>query len=153
MFKMQVMTDGGNNIIEGIALIYMSVCMVFDIRRREIPLWLILFGMAAALGIDLWRIGEGAVTAAEMGLSLLPGIFFLLTGLLTGEKVGYGDGLLLLFAGLLLGAYRCFLALGAGLVFSAAVSLFLLLFRRADRNSRIPFVPFLVCGMGVVMFV
>lgn len=158
MFKMQVDIPKidiqmGNGAIEGIALIYMGACMVFDIRHREIPLLLIILGIAAAFGADVWRIKEGMVTVAEVGLSLLPGIFFLLTGFFTEEKVGYGDGLLLIASGLFLGAYKCFLALGIGLIFSAAVSLLLLLLRKADRHSRIPFVPFLVLGMGVVIFV
>lgn len=142
----------GNGVIEGITLIYMGVCMIFDIRRREIPLLLILFGIAAAFGVDIWRVRGDMITVTEMGISLLPGFFFLLTGFFTGEKVGYGDGLLLIVSGLVLGVYRCFLALGIGLVFSAAISLLLLLLRKAGRYSRIPFVPFLVLGMGVVMF-
>ena len=149
---MQIEMQMQNEIIKGIAVIYMSVCAIVDIRHREIPLLLLIFGIAAALGIDLWWIKEGVVTVAETGTSLLPGVFFLLTGFFTGEKVGYGDGLLLLAAGLLLGVYRCFLALGIGLLFSALISLFLLLLRRADRHSRIPFVPFLTLGMGVVLF-
>ena len=142
-----------NGVIEGIALLYMGVCMVYDIRHREIPLLILLFGIAAALGIDLWWIREGAVTVVETGAALLPGAFFLMTGFITREKVGYGDGLLLVILGLLLGAYRCFFILCIGLAFSAVVSLFLLLFRRAGRHSRIPFAPFLVLGMGVVSFV
>ena len=130
----------------------MGVCMVYDIRHREIPLLILLFGIAAALGIDLWWIREGAVTVVETGAALLPGAFFLMTGFITREKVGYGDGLLLVILGLLLGAYRCFFILCIGLAFSAVVSLFLLLFRRAGRHSRIPFAPFLVLGMGVVFF-
>lgn len=141
-----------NGVTEGIALIYMSVCAVFDIRHREIPLLLIIVGVMAALGIDIWWIGEGAVTVVETGIALLPGVFFLLTSSFTREKVGYGDGLLLIILGLLLGAYRCFFILSIGLIFSAVISLFLLLLHRAGRHSRIPFAPFLVLGMGVVFF-
>lgn len=139
--------------IEGTVLVYMGVCAVFDIRHREIPLLWILAGIVAAVGIDIWRITEGVFTAAEAGFSLLPGAFFLLTSFCTGEKVGYGDGLLLLAAGLFLGLYRCFLMLCIGLALSSCAALFLLLFKRADRHSRMPFAPFLLCGMGVLFFV
>ncbi len=139
-------------ITEGIALIFIGICAVCDIRRKEIPLPLILAGMTAAFGAGVWQMKAEGLTAAEAGMSLLPGMFFLLTGFCTGEKVGYGDGLILLAVGLLLGFYRCFLALCAALVFSAMVSLLLMVFHRADRHSRIPFVPFLGFGMGVVIF-
>lgn len=149
---MQIGAWEGNSVVEGVALVYMSVCMVFDIRRKEIPLLLIGLGTAAAFGINVWWIKEGDITIWEAGISLIPGIFFLLTSFFTGEKVGYGDGLLLIILGLLLGVYRCFCALSIGLVFSAVVSLFLLLLHRAGRHSRLPFAPFLVLGMGVVFY-
>ena len=152
MFKMRIDIWLGNGVMEGISLIYMSVCAVFDIRHREIPLPLILCGIAAAFGINIWWIMGGTVTVLETGIALLPGVFFLLTSFFTREKVGYGDGLLLIILGLLLGVYRCFFILSIGLVFSAAVSLFLLLLHRAGRHSRIPFAPFLILGMGVVFF-
>lgn len=150
MFKMWAMTE--SSIIEGSAMIYMGICAVFDIRHREIPLLWNLTGIAAAAGLEIWRIAEGLSTVAETGLSLLPGVSFLLTGFATGEKIGYGDGLILIAAGLFLGIYPCFLALCTGLIVSAAAALILLLFRRAGRNSRIPFAPFLLIGMGVVLF-
>lgn len=153
MLKMRIGIGTGNNIIEGMAIIYMSVCAIFDIRHREIPLLWILFGIAAAAGVDMWRITEGVFTITAVGFSLLPGAFLLLTGFCTREKVGYGDGLLLLAVGLFFGVYRCFLALCVGLVFAAGAALFLLVFRKAERSSRIPFVPFLLIGMGVVFVV
>ncbi len=153
MLKMRIGMETGNTIIEGIAMVYMGICAVFDIRHKEVSLLWILAGIAAASGFGIWRIALGAATVTGTGLSLLPGVFFLLMGFGTKEKVGYGDGLLLLAAGLFLGAYRCFLALCIGLAFSAATALFLLAFRKADRNSRMPFIPFLLTGMGVVIFV
>lgn len=153
MFKMRIGMETGNAVIEGIAFAYMCVCAAFDIRHREIPLLWILSGIAAAAGINIWRIAEGTVTITAAGLSLMPGIFFLFIGFGTKEKIGYGDGLLLLAAGLFLGVYRCFLALSIGLVVSAAAALFLLVLHKADRNSRIPFIPFLLTGMGVAFFV
>lgn len=107
----------GNGVIEGIALLYMSVCTVFDIRHREIPLMLIIFGTAAAFGVDLWQINGGVITMAEVGISLLPGVFFLLTSFITGEKVGYGDGLLLIAAGFFSVHTDVFLLLASGLYF------------------------------------
>lgn len=149
---MRIEIQTGNNVIAGIAIIYFGVCAVFDLRHREIPLLWILLGIAAATSIDIWQIKEGTVTITAVCLSLLPGIFFLLTSFCTREKVGYGDGLLILAAGLFLGVYRCFLAICVGLILSACTAVFLLLFRKADRHSRIPFVPFLLCGMGVLFF-
>lgn len=149
MFEMQI----GNIFMEVIFFILLCICSVFDIRKREIPLIILIAGILAGLGATLWQIRVGTASAIEIGESLLPGIFLLLLSFCTGEKVGYGDGLLLIISGLLLGFIRCFVILCISLMVSSAFALLLLVFRKADRNSRLPMVPFLAIGMGVSFFV
>lgn len=145
MFKVQI----ESNFIKCAVLIYLSVCTVFDIRKKEIPLILLGVGMAAAVGVTIWRIGNGTVFAAQIIWSLLPGLFFLLVSWCTKEKVGYGDGILLLITGLMVGFYLCFTDLCISLFLSSFFGVLLLFFHKAQKNSRIPFVPFLTMGMGV----
>lgn len=146
-----VRTQSG--IMQIIALAFIGICAVFDMKKKEIPLILAITGILAALGINLYQIGNGTQSLLEMAFSLLPGVFLLLISFLTREKVGYGDGLLLLAAGLFIGFYQCLLALCFSLIFSSVFGVLLLLVRKADRSSEIPFVPFLVIGMGVGFFV
>ena len=145
MFKMQI----ESNFIKGAVLIFLSICTVFDIRRKEIPLVLAGAGMTAAVGFMIWQKGNGTVLAEQILLSLLPGLFFLLVSWCTKEKVGYGDGILLLITGLTVGFNQCFTGLCISLFLSAFFGVLLLLFHKAQKNSRIPFVPFLTMGMGV----
>ena len=84
-------------------------------------------------------------------LSLLPGLGFFLLSFLTREKVGYGDGWVLLMIGLFLGVYRCFLILLIGLMSESVVAIVLLTLGKINRDREIPFVPFLLLGMGVVV--
>ena len=147
MFKVQI----ENNLIKGAVLIFLSVCTIFDIRKKEIPLVLAGAGMMAAVGFMIWRIRNESIYAAEILLSSLPGLFFLLAGWCTKEKVGYGDGILLLITGLMVGFNQCFTGLCIGLFFSAIFGVLLLLLHKAQKNSRIPFVPFLTMGMGVCL--
>lgn len=152
MFKMQI----GNIRIspaEGIAFIFLCICAFFDIRKKEIPLGLMISGMAASVGFCLWRIGEGGISVVQAGISLLPGLFFLLVGRCTKEKVGYGDGLMLTVIGLITGGYQCFAVLCSALVFSAVFGLVLLILHKAEKDSRVAFVPFLVIGMGVIFWI
>lgn len=69
----------------------------------------------------------------------------------TGEKVGYGDGWTLMMIGLFLGAYRCFLILFAGLLAESAVAAVLFALKKIGRDKEIPFLPFLLLGVGVVV--
>lgn len=141
MLKMQIE--------KGVVLVFLSICTVFDIRKKEIPLFLAGMGTMAAVGFTIWRIGNGTIFAAQIILSLLPGLFFLLAGWCTKEKVGYGDGILLLITGLMVGFNQCFTGLCIGLFLSAFFGVLLLFLHKVQKNSKIPFVPFLTMGMGV----
>lgn len=139
--------------VKGGVFIFLSICAVWDIRKKEIPLVPALISLMAAAGVNLWRIRNESLSVLQVLGSLLPGIFFLTAGWCTKEKVGYGDGLLLLITGLMVGFYRCFSGLCIGLFLSAIFSAFLMLLHRAEKNSRIPFVPFLTIGMGVCFII
>lgn len=145
MFKVQI----ESNFIKCAVLIFLSICTIFDIRKKEIPLIPAGAGMTAAVGLTIWRIGNGSIFAVQILLSLLPGLFFLLVSWCTKEKVGYGDGILLLIIGLTVGFNQCFTGLCISLFLSAFFGVLLLFFHKAQKNSRIPFVPFLAMGMGV----
>lgn len=139
-------------VIGGILCSFLAVCALFDIRKKEIPLRMVTAAMLLAAGWNLWRIAEGKLSVGEAGAAVLPGIFFLIIGFCTREKIGYGDGLLLILSGLCIGLHRCFFGLCIGLFCSCAAALFLLGTRRADRNTGIAFVPFLAIGMGAAFF-
>ena len=149
MFEMQI----GSSFMKGTVLFFLGICAVYDTRKKEIPIVLVVMEIFAALGVNLWQIGKGTLTIAAAGFSLLPGIFFLLISFCTREKVGYGDGLLLIMTGLCIGFAQCFLGLCIGLVLSSVFVLTLLVLHKAEKNSEIPFVPFLTIGMGVSFFI
>lgn len=138
---------------EALALVLLCICSVFDIRKKELPLMILITGFLAALGTNMWYIYKGLETVSGIAESSLPGMLFLLLSFCTREKVGYGDGLMLIILGLFLGFFRCFLILCIGLIFLSVLALILLIFRKAGRNSRLPLIPFLTIGMGVSFFV
>ena len=105
--------------------------------------------LAAAAGQDIYR---RQVSPAEGGdlymeaAALLPGCGLCLLAGLSDGKVGWGDGLCTLILGLLAGAGPCIFAVSAGLLLLSLLCVFLLALRKADRNSRMPFLPFLAAG-------
>ena len=114
---------------------------------------MILVGIISSLGVNIWQIFAGAISVTGVGVSFLPGLFFLLISFCTKEKIGYGDGLILIMSGLVLGFYRCFLGLCISLICSSVFALFLLVLHKAKKDSELAFVPFLTIGMGVSFFV
>ena len=142
----------GEVFVKVVFIIFLSACAIFDIRKREIPISLIMLGLISSFGINMWKLFEKTIFAADIGISLLPGLFFLLISFCTKEKIGYGDGLILIISGLVLGFYQCFLGLCISLICSSVFAIFLLVLHRVEKNSGLAFVPFLAIGMGVSFF-
>lgn len=137
--------------IEMILFLLLSVCAIFDIRKKEIPLTVVWVGIVLAVILGM-RGDLGEVTWFTTALSILPGSAFWMISLATGEKVGYGDGWILVMIGLFTGLGRCFMILLIGLMLESAAVLVLLAVRRISTDRTVPFAPFLLLGMGVVIW-
>lgn len=136
--------------IEILLFCLLGVCAVWDGIRKEIPLAVVWTGMIAALILRAYgAMGEGTWLSAAF--AVLPGAVFWLLSFMTREKVGYGDGWVLMMIGLFTGLQRCFLILLAGLVIESAAALILLVFGKTTGDREIPFVPFLLLGTGVIV--
>ena len=137
--------------IEIVLFLLLGVCAVSDGIKKEIPLapvwagilFAVLLHAAGVFGEEKWP---------AVVLSVLPGAAFWLISLMTAEKVGYGDGWILVMIGLFTGLRRCFLILLVGLMAESTVVLILLAVRKISTDREVPFVPFLLMGMGVVIW-
>lgn len=136
--------------IEILLFILMGICAVIDGIKREIPIAIVWIGIATAVILRAQgAIGEESLLVVI--LSVIPGAMFWLISLVTREKVGYGDGWMLIMIGLFVGMWRCFLILLIGLVSESVIVLILLALQRISCDRRIPFAPFLLFGMGVAL--
>ncbi len=124
---------------------YLGVGAWMDGRKKQLNFTYLYTGivLAAGLLITEWMGRNGRLPASEWILSALPGLLFLLLALLSREKIGYGDGVMLLILGACLGwreIWKLWMMANLLLLFA---SIFLLATKKAGRNTRIPFVPFL----------
>ncbi len=113
---------------------------ILDLKERRISIWFTaIYGI---VGLAL-RLGKGD-NLLQIGLSLLPGIFFLGFAKISCQRVGYGDGLIMLAIGCYLPLsnmlYLCMLAIFA----AGVVALILCVFFHKGKNYELPFVPFLL---------
>ncbi len=136
--------------VEIFLFFFLAVCAVFDGLQKKIPMAAVWLGMLTAICLRAGGVMEEASFSSVM-LSLVPGAVFFLLGFVTREKVGYGDGWVLLMIGLFLDFSRCVLILLAGLLIESAAAVVLLAFRKISRDKEIPFCPFLLLGMGVML--
>jgi prepilin signal peptidase PulO-like enzyme (type II secretory pathway) len=93
---------------------------------------------------DIWTIFGGVVVAA--------GVFWVLYQVSAGNWVGGGDIKLGILAGLVLGSpMLAFLYLFLASVLGLLYSLPLMLTKRLTRASKVPFGPFLIASLVIVM--
>ena len=106
------------------------------------------------------------ITMSILFLSLLPGFLFLVIGALTKEAVGYGAGLSILAMGFYMEAYALWKAVGISLTLVTAYVLGQKLLQKYEqeqihkqkqengqipKSGAVPFLPFLLTGMVVVL--
>ncbi len=134
----------------GLMALFLGFCTWQDMRTGRISFIVILvFGMVG-IGINLLAKCPLAIVLCSM----LPGLGILLFGRMSGEQIGYGDGLVMVVAGLFLkgeGAVSLFLT---GLFLCAVGGIILYITGKVNRKSALPFLPFLLAGLGVhIVFV
>lgn len=128
---------------------------IFDVRSKKIPLLVLGVG-------GLWSVAGLIIKTVETGIpqmllftisAILPGAALLVLSFLTEEKIGYGDGMVLMTLGCMEGIRMAFLAFCIGLFLQSLLAVGLLIVKKADKQSRIPFMPFLLAGrMALFVF-
>lgn len=116
-----------------------------DIKNRTVSVMAVV-GMGLLL--FLVRMNAG-VEIKELLIGLLPGAFLLLTAVVTKERIGKGDGMAVCSLGVGYGVEDVLIILLSALFTAALTAIVLLVLRRADRKTELPFLPFLFCGWMV----
>lgn len=128
--------------------IFLFIEGIRDIRKREISM--ISVAVFATLGIMVQVISDVSNWYGMIGGALI-GLAVLLSAKVTREKIGYGDGWLLLVSGIYLGfRYNLFLFMIA-LFLSAAISIVLLICKKVSCKSTMPFAAFVFLGYCIML--
>jgi len=136
-------------IVDWAFCILLGICTIFDFRKKQIPI-LLLLGMSGLVVGALIICQTGSVQAKVLGGSL--GLFFFLISKCTNEAVGYGDSWIILLLGIHLGSFVLLQILFVASLSAGVCSLFLLWKRKWKRHFTLPFVPYLTIAYMGVMF-
>lgn len=117
---------------------------ILDIKKKRINIYVCLAGILAALIIREDVFKEGDIKILQ---DILPGAIMLLVAYLTKEKIGKGDGVLIVFVGCVVGLRATLTMLFVSLLLTAVISLGLLALKKVRKETEIPFAPFLSIGV------
>jgi leader peptidase (prepilin peptidase)/N-methyltransferase len=139
----------------------LAVIFVYDVLYMEIPM--IIFWIALGVSIVYLLIFDWLSFDSSMGIfslqifsGILAGVisfllFFILVSVSKEKWMGMGDAYLAFLAGLIVGwpavIFALVLAFGIGAIFG----IILILFKKKNMKSQIPFAPFLALGIFLII--
>lgn len=132
------------------AVVFELLCSITDCTRLKISQKVLAAGWCLGITAALWRLWTEQERWYGIVAAVLPGILLLILSGLTEEKIGRGDGEMVLVLGLLLGAGECIAVLCAASFFSAIYAGIGLAAGKLRKGSRIAFAPFLLTGIAAV---
>lgn len=116
---------------------------VYDIKKRKISLLWTFFCAAIGLAWQIYR-GTSSITIA---CSLFPCGILWLAGFLKKGSVGAGDAFIMGALGIWCGFVASVWILGMGCMILSLICIPLLALHRIQKDSTMPFVPFLLAGL------
>lgn len=133
-----------------IIFLFLTVISLCDLKTQRVSGVLIIANFIVSIAFLLYKKDS---TFVDCMVSCTPGCFLLIVSILTKEKIGMGDALLLIELGIAFGLELCVYGLMFALIGSFVISGILLILKKVNLTTRIPFVPFLTIGMGVSLYV
>lgn len=144
------------NLFLWIIFCFLIVIFVYDLKYYLVADQIIYPAIIISLLFDiyLWvSSGQLSVLISSLIASLIAGGFFLIIILISkGKWMGMGDVKIGILMGLILNVPQIFVALFLAFMIGAIVSIILLILKKKNLKSEIPFGPFLVSATLLTLF-
>lgn len=135
-----------------LVFIVMLLLSVQDVKNKEISARLLVISAVISFAGAFIGVWKNNLSITDVVVSLLPGAGMLFLSFATRQQIGYGDGLVALVLGPAFGIRIMLLGIVIAFFGSSIFSIILLLLKKAEKKTRIPFVPFITLGTAVACF-
>ena len=130
-------------------LIFVAGCLFSDLKERKIYLWwCIANALAGSCANFIFR----DHSFGDLAFGTIIGCSFILIGILTKEKIGIGDGVIILTIGLIAGGFVSFSVTVWAFVICTLCSMGFMLFLKKSWHSSIPFTPYVLIGSVITLW-
>ena len=133
--------------MEILVLLFLGINAILDFKYKKIP-WV--------LSICFIVIGIGSVLISSpinwwQFLGAIVGIGIILISVCTKQAIGLGDGLGLLVVGIFIGLWKTLMILFLAGILVAVVGIIMMVQKKGNLNTSLPFIPFILAAYGVYM--
>lgn len=132
-----------------ILLIFLSVCAAEDLIKRRLHLFYMTAFALLGIGMQVYK---GTFDLKNILSACLLGVLLCVVSRCSGEKIGTGDGVMLITSGIYLGFWENIIVFWIASMGAALAGMILYIIMRKPGSYRIPFAPFLL-GAYIVVFV
>ena len=129
---------------------YLIILGLVDFMKRKVPVLLLLGGGILCAGLAVNQCVQGEMLWQECVVGMIPGVMLLVVAGIT-KKAGYGDGIVLMQMGIYLGWEKVFVLFCFSLLLLSGSCMVLLLLRKVNKNTRMPYISFLAITYLAVM--
>jgi leader peptidase (prepilin peptidase)/N-methyltransferase len=140
--------DQIKNIRFTFVLIVLVIEAVTDFKKKEVN---IVFPVLLAAAATLMLFFTKDISLINSIIGIAEGVLLILISFLTKGEIGMGDGILLAACGLMLGGKDNLIMFFFACLSSAIVSALIMLIKKADKKTKIPFVPFMIPGFLIMV--
>lgn len=128
-----------------LALLFLGKMTAYDIRWKKIPtVWV---AVAEIVAVIYFAMGEQCCINTAV-FCMLPGMVLLFLAVLTGEGIGYGDGMTALAVGFFTGGDFCTAVVCLAIMMTGIFSLYRIV---CKCREPIPLIPFFLGAMEVIL--
>lgn len=131
--------------------VYLAIGSIYDKKSLLLPDWFLWMGCLVGTVWVIYEIIVGQTSWRQWITACLPGILWIILAFTTREQMGYGDGVVLLVIGSLTDATITMILLLVGLGLACVLGVLLLVSKRGNRKTELPFVPMLFLSYIMVM--
>jgi leader peptidase (prepilin peptidase)/N-methyltransferase len=131
--------DMGNAIVA----VYLGIGAWMDVKTKKLSVEYLVLGVLLGLGFWIREICLSGIAPLDSLMRVLPGLIFLGYGKVTREKIGYGDGMILLILSAFFGYSRLWAVWIIGILLTALWGGLLWMRKKATRNTALAYLPFL----------
>ena len=123
--------------------VYLGLGAYQDGKTKKIKEWYLWIGGCLGIIFKIRDIFSDNFMFSDWVLCLIPGVLFLICAMVLKEKIGDGDGWILLILGNFLPPGNVWQHFYLSLFLLTIYALFLLILKKANHQTEIPYLPFL----------
>lgn len=123
--------------------VFLLIEGIRDLQKHKVSIITVM--IAGILGV-IFQFGIIQENGLKIIGGILIGIVLLLLAKMTREKIGYGDGWIFVVTGIYMGFRNNMYLLLLSLFLASLVSICLLVFKKVNKKTELPFVSFILPG-------